>query len=737
MIKKAQHWGQLWRYLGPGWLLGRAAYSARLRSGLLRRQLPATTWEARPLSSFLSDPALADPQRYLEHRRKEAPKFFFDPARRAEYSAYFADWDGQAAGEGPLLLSRELAEGSLRYFEHTSAHTGFPPDWHANPFTGQRAPAGLHWSQIGNYSCGDIKIIWEPSRFGAAYVLARAYWRTGDNSYAEMFWRMLEDWRAHNPPQSGPNWMCGQETSFRVMAWCFGLYAFLDAPATSGERVADLAEMVAVSGERIEANLEYALSQRNNHGISEGLGLWTVGALFPELRKAAEWREKGREILESQGRELIYDDGAFVQHSANYQRLMLHDYLWALRLGDIHEQPFSLELKARVGRAGAFLYQMQDEESGGVPYYGQNDGALVLPLNNCDYRDFRSVVGAVHYYCHGTRLYEDGPWNEDLLWLFGPQALDAPTNAPQRADFGAPVGGNYTLRAQGGFAAMRCATFKDRPGQADMLHVDVWWQGQNMAADAGTYSYSALPPWDNPLAHTAYHNTVTVDGLDQMDRAGKFLWLPWLRSRVRCHERSEEGHLAYWEGEHNGYKRLREPAGHRRGVLRLGDGMWLILDALWSRGSHDYKLHWLFPDVPYSWEEAAGRLALSTPVGPYYAQMTTLQGGGARSLVRADACSPRGWRAPYYNYREPALSVDLAARGSALIFWTLLGPEPCSVSVQGEEMTLEAERWMGTVRLGVKQSRHGLHGLHGLLVDHVALSGKVEDRLEPSLCASS
>ena len=53
------------------------------------------------------------------------------------------------------------------------------------------------------------------------------------------------------------------------------------------------------------------------------------------------------------------------------------------------------ELYERVGRSGELLFQLQDEETGRVPCYGQNDGALVLPLNNCDPRDFRPVVQTV------------------------------------------------------------------------------------------------------------------------------------------------------------------------------------------------------------------------------------------------------------------------------------------------------------------------------------------------------
>ena len=32
--------------------------------------------------------------------------------------------------------------------------------------------------------------------------------------------------------------------------------------------------------------------------------------------------------------------------------------------------------------------------TGEAPFYGHNDGALILPLNNCGYHDLRPVVQA-------------------------------------------------------------------------------------------------------------------------------------------------------------------------------------------------------------------------------------------------------------------------------------------------------------------------------------------------------
>jgi len=709
--------------LGFQWLFFRLSYATRQRLGLLCRQMPAKEWRACPVSEYLNDPSLADSPAYFDYRSNEAPTFFFSPSQRNNYQSHFPRWDTESLS--PTSYADDVYQGKFKYFEHQyvqDVQAAFPPEWHMNPFTGDRTSAHKHWSEISDFAHGDIKLIWELSRFAFVFALVRAYWRTGDEKYAEIFWQLVEDWREKNPPNLGVNWKCGQEISFRVMAWCFGLYGFLHANATNAVRVVALAQMLAVSGERMEGNISYALSQRNNHGISEAVGLWTIGLLFPEFREAAKWREKGRLFLEEQGKLLIYEDGAFSQHSVNYHRLMLHDYLWALRLGDLNGQPLSDELKVRVKKAGEFLYQIQDAETGQVPYYGQNDGSLILPLSNCDYLDFRPVVQAASVYFTGKRCFEAGLWDEDLLWLLGPVALSSPVVEKPRRDLQAAEGGYYTLRNETGFAFVRCAEFRDRPSQADMLHVDLWWCGQNIAIDAGTYSYNAPEPWNNPLAHTAYHNTVTVDDRDQMERVGKFIWLPWLNGKVRCMNRSSQGHIAYWEGSHDGYQRLPSPVDHRRGILQLGEESWLILDYLPGGAPHRFRLHWLFPDMAHIWDEKTGHMTLDTKKGSYHTQVGSRTPHGRYSLVRGDEKSPRGWLAPYYSYREPALSLDLTVEDSRGFFWTLFSPESCNITWAGDRMSLHALSWQADLLTKMAKD--------SCLIANVSLSGKQEDRLD-------
>src|SRR5664280_2717075 len=84
---------RLGQTMGWPWLAFRLGYGVKIRTGHLRRRMPMKDWSSQPLGAFFQDAVLAEPQRYLEQRRNEAPTFFFNPSRRDEYRNYFEAWD--------------------------------------------------------------------------------------------------------------------------------------------------------------------------------------------------------------------------------------------------------------------------------------------------------------------------------------------------------------------------------------------------------------------------------------------------------------------------------------------------------------------------------------------------------------------------------------------------------------------------------------------------------------------
>ncbi len=189
-----------------------------------------------------------------------------------------------------------------------------------------------HWTE---YECGrvkiekgDIKFIWEPARLGWIFTIARAYACCGDERFAIAFWDHLKVFLDSNPPYLGPNWISSQEAALRVIAMAFGWQVFSGSPQSTLERTRLLTEAVAAHAIRIPPTICYARAQNNNHLLSEAVGLYTAGVLAPDHPRAADWRKKGWRIFHQGLRKQIDPSGAYIQHSTNYQRLMLQLGLW-------------------------------------------------------------------------------------------------------------------------------------------------------------------------------------------------------------------------------------------------------------------------------------------------------------------------------------------------------------------------------------------------------------------------
>ncbi len=500
----------------------------------------------------------------------------------------------------------------------------------------------------------DIKFIWEPARFGWAYTLGRAYHLTQNETYAETFWQNFETFTEGNPPNQGPHWMNGQEVAIRLMTLVWASQVFEASAASSVERRARLAGSVAAHAARIPPTLPYARAQNNNHLVTEAAGLYTAGLALPGHPRASSWRALGWRWLKWAFRHQISDYGEYIQHSTNYHRVMLQTALWVHAIKDA-EWP-ALTLRS-LRRATHWLFSMLDPASGRTPNLGANDGALTLPLAVTPFDDFRPTVQATARAFLRFQM-PGGVWDEMSLWL----GLDAHEKA-----YGSNLYLADQLRGRDSWAYLRTSTFPSRLGHMDQLHLDLWWRGLNVAQDAGTYLYNADPPWDNPLVSSRVHNTVTVDGRDQMTRAGRFMTLDWFPAFSKSVVVTDENALGQVLGYHKGYRGVR----HERRVTVYADERWLVEDRLISKEPHTYRLHWLLPDwewevkngkqrVEISLKSSQGKLLLVLRIDPQSSNLQSLI-----SIVRAgevvygtrDVQPYEGWISRTYGGKNPVLSL--------------------------------------------------------------------------------
>jgi len=685
------------RYLGLHTVWVRAGLYAAKRLGTTRRTFRTRPWETIDLAALTQPGTPTEAEAYARFKSSNPPPFLFPlgqpPAVPTAMRA------GASERQPPLGERLQLlAENRCVLFFHTPAPTAI--DWHTNPLDGSRSRPGLVWCDLPDFlpAQGDARMLWEPSRATWALDLARAGSHGLNVPAAELFWRWLDSWMTASPPFTGFQWKCGQESSVRLIALTLAFWSLADDPCTTPARWVQFARLAWATGYRVAHHIDYAISQKNNHALSEACGLLLVSHLFPEFRDAARWNALGRRVLADELRRQTYADGSYLQHSMNYHRVMLHVSMLGLRLAELAGRPFGRDLYDRLARGGEFLFQMMDPQTGRLPQYGNNDGANALALSECDFNDYRPVIQAAHYLAHRRRLLPSGPWDEDLLWLFGAEPLREPAPAPR-----APVsrafeaGGYYTLRRGESWAMLRCHTYRDRPAHCDPLHLDLWWRGQNILLDCGTYLYYVpeRPDVERYFKCVAAHNTIEIDGRDSVEYVSRFLCFPWPRARLRHFV--PEGRPAMWlEGEHSTYDRKPWRVLHRRLVLALPDDLWLIVDDVLGVGEHTAALRWHLLDVPFEMETHGARVRLATPRGEVWISVSGRPcGPQAFSVVRGrdEPGGVQGFAAPYYAERRPVPTLVATFRGPLpLRIITTLNPGE-AVILERDATQQEGERW--------------------------------------------
>jgi hypothetical protein len=527
----------------------------------------------------------------------------------------------------------------------------------------------------------DIRIVWEHGRFSWAYVLARAYYLTGDERYSQVFWEFTSRFLSANPPYSGVHWVSAQEAALRLIALVFAWQIFCQSPNSDPERNVLLGQAIAVHAQRIPPTMVYSRSQNNNHLLSEAAGLLTASLALPKHPQANRWQQLGWDWFNWGLKKQVADDGAYIQHSTNYHRLMLQLALWMNLMAHVQNRPLPTSTVEKLKAATQWLLAMTDPNSGRVPNLGPNDGSYIQPLTTLPGQDYRPVLQAASRAFLGQNAFSYNGGDELSLWM---NVGDIATSiSAQKLP---PIIKEVIHNPDGdSWAYLRAAHFVSRPGHADQLHFDLWWRGINLTQDAGTYLYNALPPWDNSLGSARVHNTLVVNGNDQMTRTGRFLWLDWAQAQLVERTQAEDGSWVRIAAQHNGYNRFR--VIHRRTVTAHQGGKWEILDEIlpiWPVGNDliQIELHWLLPD--WSWKVVESKeSSFEFKIKSIHGWITLLvklkndsqdsskKSPSGLSIVRAgeliyglgDVSPVWGWVSLRYGQKEPALSLRINDQG--------------------------------------------------------------------------
>jgi Heparinase II/III-like protein/Heparinase II/III N-terminus len=574
--------------------------------------------------------------------------------------------DGEAAAA--LIRAADTVLAGTWAVLGTTRTDSADPDWFFDPVTGRRAPdrrLAFRVHHRDETETGNIKQVWEMSRHHHLTVLAAAWWLTQDERYADAAASQLRSWWAANPFLTGVNWTSGIEVGIRLISWTWIRRLLDDWP-----KVGDLFEHNDDAIRQIAWHQEFlaAFSSRgssaNNHVIAEAAGWLVAACAFPWYRRSAQWRRKARALVEHELAANTFNDGLNRELATDYHRFVFELGLLAAVEGDANGYPLSEATWAQLGRmldAGAAIL----DAAGQPPRQGDGDEGRVLVVDSPDRDPWATVLGS------GVALLGAPDWSlsfaggveAHLVAALGrPHQVPRTPDRPRRfADAGLVLlrsrvedGPEIWCRCDGGphgFLSIAAHA------HADALSLEVRHDGVDVLADPGTYCYHGEPEWREWFRSTAAHNTVEIGGTNQAESGGPFLWNSHPRTATLTCDIGAQP-VQTWSAEHDGYRRLKTPAMHRRSVtLDSPQRRLTIVDTFDARTELPIRLAWhLGPDILV--ELHGGRASLSWEVGPDRRQGTlVLPAGLVWASHRAEADPVEGWYSPRFGTRVPATSL--------------------------------------------------------------------------------
>ncbi len=603
---------------------------------------------------------------------------------KADLTRVAAPWIHASVKVDPapyIAAADRVMEGRFDVFAMENVVLGTPPRWNRDPKTGIEAPLefGKQLDYRDSTRVGDCKYLWEPNRHLHLVTLAQACALTGDMRYANTVREHLQSWFDACPFRMGANWSSSLELGLRLINWALawqllgGLHSPLFAGA-DGEAFRDRwLESVYQHAEFISGHLSLH-SSANNHLVGEVAGLYTAALAWPHWDAAAQWRKTAGDILEREALLQNAPDGVNREQAVSYQQFELDLLLLPLLAARANGLDFPAAYVARIEAMLVYLACVIDH-GGNVPMFGDADDGFAVRLDpRPGFSRYHSLLatGAI-LFGRGDFKAKAETLDDKTRWLFGAGAPGAfaaidTSNArlPVRREF--PDGGYYILGcdfetddeirmvADAGPLGYREIAAH---GHADALSFTLSMAGEEFLVDPGTFAYHTEAEWRAYFRGTSAHNTVRVDGRDQSQQGGNFMWLR--KARAGCSQWSTSAGEDAFEGWHDGYTALADPVMHRRRIVLDKTARRIVIeDTLQMEGEHEVELFLHAHEKCAVTRSAEGaRLARGDRALDIRWPQTT---GAATQLLHGSEAPIGGWVSRAFDRKEPAPTLVWRAR---------------------------------------------------------------------------
>jgi hypothetical protein len=403
-------------------------------------------------------------------------------------------------------------------------------------------------------------------------------------------------------------------------------------------------------------------SSANNHVIAEAAGQLVASCAFPWFPRSDRWRRASARLLERELLRNTFPSGVDRELASDYHPFVAELGFLAAIEAEVSGHPLSPPVWQRLTMMADSAAALLDERMR-PPRQGDSDEGRALLLDPPAPNTWPALLALAGALVGPLDWWPRPPADVGSVMvgaLVGAkrQVEGRPGRRPSRfADAG------VTLLRTNGENQIWCRCDGGPHGylsiaahaHADALSVEVRYAGIDILADPGTYCYHGERAWRSYFRSTIAHNTAELDGRSQSTERGPFMWAD--HAQAREVDVIDDGDIARWTAEHDGYASLDPPALHRRSVLLDRASRSIdIIDEI-EGGCHDVRVAFhLGPEVQVvldgscaalSWPQTArtGAAWLELPVALRW------------SLHRGETDPILGWYSPGLGRRLPAFTL--------------------------------------------------------------------------------
>lgn len=494
------------------------------------------------------------------------------------------NWDNEV-----FTLNNEISLFDMYSYEK------YRKQWHAGFQTENSWPLVFSYDLdcTQRIDIGDVRTNWELNRHFQFCVLAKSYYASGNQVYLEEFLELFHDWNEKNPFLHGVAWTSPMEVAIRLNSW---IYSYCFIKKANGKYTVEIEELIF---EKMRVGIlnmtEYVtkhysrFSSANNHLIVEACSVGLSGMLFGNK----EWVDTTIRILSHEIIAQNYSDGVNKELSLHYQTFFMEAVgllVHVMQTNNILVPRAWIDMLDKMSQYVSNCIGNHGE----VIVFGDNDEGKVLDLSGHEFNHYKYVLDLMG--CILDKRYTElEDFNENIRWLYsGTQISDYKEKPLYKNDSSIcyKEGGNTILKSHDGriligidHAALGFGSIAAH-GHADALSFQMFVDGVPVFVDPGTYNYHITPEDRDSFRKTENHNTITINGQDQSQMLGPFLW--GKRADVILLEFNLKNQIDLINAEHNGYF----PLTHKRKFTFNKEDHFKIQDSI-NGGECEWSLSYL------------------------------------------------------------------------------------------------------------------------------------------------